>query len=305
MKIIAIDPSTQREQWLDYKRTRISATDVPALFGETRWGTPYTLWSRLTGKALPAKKDETDEAKEFGNLSEDMHANWYCRATGRKLERRGFLCQDEEFPWFCCTPDGIVLDKQRGQGVLELKAPTFTAYEWEDGECPNAYKLQVQVQLRMTQLEWGSASAIVQPKRFHVDVDWDSGWQQLMMEEIINFYEHHVRTDIPPEITSSELDTKQLNAIFKPNVGKIAYMPPELVLASLEVESMQESVDYLELEIKGRKNQVRAFGVSEGAEQLLDPNGVVGWTLRQQAGYAVAATFREPTVVLKKIGRKK
>lgn len=287
------------EEWHKLRRGAVTSTDVPAILGVPSKGgkTAYGVWARITGKLADDEVANGGLQKilEWGLATEEMNARWYeKRKPGRSVTRTQELYRDAEFPWLLCTPDGIVTDAERGLGTWEAKAPTpFTRHDWDEGQTPLAYVVQVQVAMRVLVRPWASVSAIVQPELEIRDHERDDSFQSAMMEALIDFWLNRVQKDIPPPMTAGDSDV--LRRVFPRDVGTEAPMTDELALAAREYAVAHDAVKAAQDEKDRLGNIIRAS--MKDASEARGQGWRITWKAFEKAGYTVKPSTQRPLSV--------
>lgn len=125
-----------REDWLGVRRDGLGGSDVSALMGMTKWGSPTALWLDKTGRYV----DDSDSlAAYFGRKFEAGIAEYFTEETGVETRRCGLL-RSRAHPVMQCTPDRLV-----PHGGLEIKTLDFhTEHLWADDQTPDHAELQAQ-----------------------------------------------------------------------------------------------------------------------------------------------------------------
>lgn len=150
-------------EWHERRRTMLTATDVPAILGESKWKTPLRIWSRII---LDSREGERETSfLRWGNALEPIAAAEFERETGAIVHRSDRLAVHPRLPWLGATPDAFAVDPFTGEvSLVEFKAPGIHAmHDWEEGSAPLFYVLQVQAQLVVTGLERGVLCALIPP----------------------------------------------------------------------------------------------------------------------------------------------
>lgn len=207
-----------RETWLQARAGTIGASASPTIMGENRWETPLQLYGRLTGDLPP--KGET-QAMKMGHRLEPVIARLYIDETeDRILEDPGeFTIQRHpDFPWLHATVDRFVVEvvlaseprEERGYGVLEEKAPgAHMADDWAEG-IPLSVQIQIQHQLAVTGLEWGSAAALIGGQQFvWGDVERNQPFIDELLRQTYEFWER-VNNRQAPEAQAADVATLRL-----------------------------------------------------------------------------------------------
>ena len=120
------------KEWLEYRSTRIGSSVMPALFGASKWDSPYSVWARMSG-LMPANQEES-EAMFWGKQLQSAIAKGYERLTERLACGLGpwAVVQHPQYAWLYCTPDFISFGSRdyEDNRILEIKNydPTGSAY---------------------------------------------------------------------------------------------------------------------------------------------------------------------------------
>lgn len=155
-------PTTESD-WLDQRRTDVTATDAAALFGVSPYATPFELFNVKAGR-LEVEFEETERMR-WGKRLQDAIARGICEDNGWKIINADpFLyVRSRRFPGMGASPDYIVLCPTRGVGMLEIKnVDLFIARDgWDDDEAPVHIEFQLQHQLECGELAWGAIGGLV------------------------------------------------------------------------------------------------------------------------------------------------
>ena len=101
-------------EWLEYRRTVISGTDLPVLLGISPWRCEADLADEKLGGA---RQEETLRMR-IGSALEDLIASEYEAHTGRRVRRAHAMVRHPEIEWAAASLDGTVIGERR---VLEFK----------------------------------------------------------------------------------------------------------------------------------------------------------------------------------------
>lgn len=147
--------------WRDLRSRHVGGSEVAALFGEHAQLTRFELWHQKRG-TLSTPDLDGNERVFWGSILEPAIASGIAERTGwttRKVRR-----------YYSGRPDlalGGSLDYEiiahdRGPGVLEIKcADRLVVRDWEDGEPPLSYELQLQSYLALTGRAWGAIGVLI------------------------------------------------------------------------------------------------------------------------------------------------
>ena len=117
----------------------IGGSDIAAVLSQSRWKTPYRLWTEKTGKIIVPDLSNV-EAVEMGNRLEQFVADIFSDKTGKQVRRAPKMYRHPEYPFLVANIDRLIVG---GDELLECK--TCSAYkleEWEN-KIPREYVLQV------------------------------------------------------------------------------------------------------------------------------------------------------------------
>ena len=167
MKIVELEQGSQT--WLDWRKTRVCASDVPIIVGESKWCTPLLLWKRKLGFA-------PEQSDNFG------------MARGRQLEPKvrdmvnekmeacfSPVCgEHDDLEWAGASLDGYDYTME---AILEIKCPGLDDHKVaESDEIPSHYYPQVQWQLFVADLELCYYASYYEGELVIVEVERDDDY---------------------------------------------------------------------------------------------------------------------------------
>jgi len=133
------------EEWHEWRRQGLGASDAPVIMGVSPWSTPYQLWETKTGLAIQ-KESSGNFATERGNRLEPVARARYEFQKG--VESPPKLAQHATYTWLRASLDGF---DDVNKIVLEIKCPGADDHSTAvAGEIPKKYWPQVQHQLMVT-----------------------------------------------------------------------------------------------------------------------------------------------------------
>lgn len=182
MQIIEVEQGTQ--DWLDLRRTKITATDVAVILGASPFKGAGRLWLEKRGEIEP---DLPTEAMMWGNEHEGEARD----ALDLHLDFRRFE------PFVCLADDGwrmASLDGMDNNELCEIKCPMYIDSKShllaEKGEVAEYYWMQIQHQLSVTGADrchyW---SWHPETGGYHVVVERDETFMAEYIEPIRRFYD--------------------------------------------------------------------------------------------------------------------
>lgn len=225
---------TDRQAWLEWRRTGIGASDIGALLGISPWASAWSVWAEKLG-LLPDDQLDDDDPREFGRRAEAMVGPWFTDKTGLAVVGEQMWLSHPAEPWMRATPDAIVVDGERGPlpglhglrfgdegwsladalGGLEIKATNDRPWS----TIPEHYQAQGQWQMAVTGWErvW---FAVLHYRRLRVyELARDQADIDYMTERARAFWHEHVLTGQPPEVDGSDA-TAHVLAVLYPEADK-------------------------------------------------------------------------------------
>ena len=131
--------------WLQFRRDKISASQIGVILGLSPWQTPYQLWSEKIGLTEP---EEATAAMKRGSLMEADALREYCLMRG--IEMKSAVVTHSDFPDFMASLDGISYDSQH---IVEIKCPGMKGHEEsKNGDVKPLYIAQMNWQMFCTGL---------------------------------------------------------------------------------------------------------------------------------------------------------
>lgn len=203
MKPVIIRPAN-REEWLKAREDGIGASEVAAVVGLSPWETPFSLWLRKTGQALPLQENE---AMHMGHLLEPVVVQLWEEATGWKAVKasaKDIIYQDPEHPWRKVTPDRIAYevgpDGKKEKCLLEIKT---SAMDFDPDDLPTNYLCQCQYQMHVTGIHVCYLCWLVNGRRFgYARLEYDAEFAEWLVAKVDAFYHDCVKGGQQPELIS-------------------------------------------------------------------------------------------------------
>lgn len=158
-------PRQGSAEWLEARRSLITATDIPVLLGLSPWKSEAQLAREKAGE--PA--GESTVRMRIGTALEPLIADEYSRATGRGVRRFRGLVIHPRIAWAAASPDGRTVGERR---LVELKW-TGSRSRFADG-LPQDIEAQVAWQLGVTGYPAADVAALVGDELRIFPVDYDA-----------------------------------------------------------------------------------------------------------------------------------
>jgi putative phage-type endonuclease len=187
----------QEQNWHDWRKKGIGASDSPIIMGVSPWKTPYQLWLEKTGQVESDKIGNW--ATQRGHKLEPIARAQYELETG--MNSPAVLVEYTDFPFIRASLDGY--DKKNNV-VLEIKCPGAADHEKAlNGEIPEKYYPQLQHQLMVTGAKCVHYYSFDGNKGALIEVLPDIKYCKKLLKELIKFWDCVVQMT-PPELTERD-----------------------------------------------------------------------------------------------------
>lgn len=132
-------------EWLEYRRTKIGASDAPIIMGESPWNTP----DQLMKNKLLGIHNEINFWMQRGIDLEDSARQCFENITGILFSKDVLI--HPRYPWMIASVDGIDIEEKQ---ILEIKCPGKRDHACaKNGEIPAKYNAQLQHQMEVCQVD--------------------------------------------------------------------------------------------------------------------------------------------------------
>lgn len=144
MKIIHLEQGSK--EWLEYRRSRIGASEAPIILGES----PWKKKEKLLEEKITAKESYQNAAMKWGRDTEEEARQEFCKLND--ITVRPIVGENDALPWQMASFDGMDIDMQI---VVEIKCPKSMKSHLEAYEkrVPHHYWIQIQHQLCVSGLK--------------------------------------------------------------------------------------------------------------------------------------------------------
>lgn len=175
--VLVLSADAPREAWLTERLNGITATDLPAIMGQSKYKTAIDVWlEKVQGEAPTFEPAIGDgEAALWGIQFEDVVARTWAEHKGYKVRRIGIIAHQEN-TWQRASLDRLVTGCPDGRCGLEVKTrSSYVGDEWDKG-VPADVTGQVNWQLLVSGLHHMHVIALIGGQRLvehvlHLDTD--------------------------------------------------------------------------------------------------------------------------------------
>lgn len=255
--------TSTRADWLQARTQGIGGSDAATVVGANPWSDPTTLWLEKTGMREPQPENE---AMWWGNQLEELVAVRHVLVTGREVKSpaakgKFVIHQHPEHDFALATLDRLQVDEQRGPGLLEIKttgSPKIEAEDWEQ-DPPLHYQIQLQHQLMVTGMTWGSLSVLIRGNKFATcDIERNEDFCQLLLAKEKEFWQMVLDGEMPA-FDGSISSVEAIRHLYPVQAeGKVIQLSDEFRDLAEEMEQVSEERKALEKREKEIKARVKA-----------------------------------------------
>lgn len=283
-----VEPYATEAEWLAARRSGIGASEIAAVLGLSRYGSPMSVWLDKLGLAEPG---DEHERLRWGKRLQRPIADGFIEETGRTILDPGpyTLLRSVRYPWLVATPDYFTARPDVATpGVLDVKnASAYAKRDWLD-EPPVPYQLQIQGQLIVSGLDWGTLVALIGgAELLYADLTVHAAAVDVILTETETLWRHVQAETPPPVIDGSAATTAAIRRLYpKTDAGPIVRLPDAAVAWDRTILAGELEIERLTEEVNAAKNALRvAIGNHEAGGV---PGGGV-WTnkLVRRKGYVV------------------
>lgn len=272
--------SEDRDAWLRARRTGIGASEVAAVFGESRWKSAIELYADKIGGERT--DDEATEAQFWGLRLERIIADVFAARTGRTIEWSGLMLRSKAHPWALATLDAQNWEHQ-GDSPWPLDSKTASVFkqgEWYDGP-PREYYLQAQQQMLVTGAPRATLACLLGGQRL---VWCDVERNDIEIRRIVHagrlFWDKCVTARTPPAPDGSDSASHALQRIYPEGTNACVQLGAEFETLYDELTDLKAH----EKQLESRRAEIEArFKAALGTAELgFTPTGnSVSWKSRR------------------------
>jgi putative phage-type endonuclease len=192
-----VDFEQGSQEWLQWRKGLLTATDAPMLMGVSPYVTPYKGWQRKVG--LIPEQQETEPMRR-GKRDEPVARDWFIKEYG--IEMEPCCVESDIYNFIGSSLDGL---SKCGKYILEIKSNGDQYHFGLNNGIPDFHMAQMQHQLLSTDntaemgfyLSYNKGNKIV--KEIYPDKDWLEDYKVKAYE----FWRRIVFFD-PPSMTNKD-----------------------------------------------------------------------------------------------------
>ena len=188
------------QAWLDFRKDKISASNIAVICGISPYQSQYMLWSQMLNLTEP---EAENAAMRRGKDLESTALDAYCKLTGKTM--RPAVVTHSEHPWAMCSLDGISDDDS---SICEIKIMGSKNHaEAMTGVVKPIYNYQANWQMYVTGLYENDYFAWSEDSNIIIKIPRNDDLISEMVKKAKEFL-HCLRTITPPAYTELDYDDK-------------------------------------------------------------------------------------------------
>lgn len=251
-RILVSTNNLPHEKWLEYRRMGIGGSDSSTVVGLNPYSSPFKLYADKKGLIETC---EDTEIMRQGRDFEEYVAKRFCEETGKKVRRRNYMFQHDEYDFMLADIDREIIGEKAG---LECKTTSlFNKSDFENGEIPLTYYVQMTHYMAVMGYEKMYLAVLVLSKAFYwFEINRNEEEISALIAAESDFWNNHILTDTPPEIDGSQATTDTIKAVYDGNVDTdlMAVIGDDLMLKYEGAESIYNTA---KTELESVKNQIK------------------------------------------------
>lgn len=190
MQLVSIKQRSR--QWLEWRRTKITAGDAPVIMGVS----PYKKIDKLYDEKIRCYETNTTQYMQRGIDLEPIALKAFEKATG--LIMFPAVGVHEELDWMAASFDGMTID---GEAIVEIKCPGRRDHnDAAMGGVPFKYYPQLQHQIHVAGLDRAYYFSFDGVSGITLEVPRDDDFIEKMIAKEFEFW-NCLRTFTPPTTT--------------------------------------------------------------------------------------------------------
>lgn len=188
----------QTEEWLEFRKNKVGASDAPVIMEVSPWKTPFKLWQEKSGIISGAIENE---AMRRGKELESIARDCFVRQIGIEMSPKVVVSKAKD--WMIASLDGI---NSNGDNIVEIKCPGYDDHHFADVKkmVPEKYYPQLQHQMYVAEVDKAYYFSYVDDSNnIILEIERDQKYIDKMIKKEKQFYECLINF-IAPELTHKD-----------------------------------------------------------------------------------------------------
>jgi putative phage-type endonuclease len=266
-------------EWIEFRKSKIGASDAPVIMGVSPWKTALQLWG---DKLSPSLKTDENQSMKRGNELEPQALAKFEELTGYLMSPKVLV--HPSINWMIASMDGLEIE---GKTAVEIKCPGKIDHECAlDGQIPEKYIPQLQHQIEVSGLQkiYYFSYSITSWKI--LEVSRDDNYIINLLKKESEFFDLLKKKEPPKE---TDRDIQEINS---PEWEELAKKWLYLSEKSNEFEAEKERVKKNLIEIANQRSS-KGHGLS--VTKILR-KGAVDYNLVPQLQGVDVEPYRKPSI---------
>lgn len=223
------------QEWLDFRKRGIGASDVASILGLNPYRSAYQLFLEKMGKADAVESPMSRYGKEMEEIARDA----FISKHGILVFPRVCVSKRTNTPWAFASLDGMSLDDST---ILEIKCPFYAEKAVEmSKQIPPMYYAQMQYQMFVTELNECHFWVYRPDFQHHEIVKRDDNFISDMMQKAETFYVEHMLKKVAPPRFDNSLDMSN-DTWWNDKAARLKQIKAEIANLERESDAIREEM---------------------------------------------------------------
>lgn len=250
-RILTSTKDLPHEKWLEYRRTGIGGSDAATIVGLNPYSSLFKLYADKKGliTSIP-----DNEAMRQGRDLEEYVAKRFTEATGKKVRRRNYMFQHENYDYILADIDREIVGENAG---LECKTTSmFNKSDFENGEIPLTYYVQMTHYMAVMGYDKMYLAVLILSKGFYwFEIERDEDEISSLLKAESDFWNNYIVAEKFPPADGSEATQEVISELYpKGTEQEIVLLPNKLME---QYTHLKELSDNISGELNTVKNEIK------------------------------------------------
>lgn len=194
------------DEWREIRMHSLGGSEIAAIVNSSPYDSPLSVYCNKLGLA-PQK--EENEPMYWGKALEAVVADEFAKREGLPVVKVEYILYHPEHSFLSANIDRLIVHPEKGFGILECKtASAYKLAEWEHGNIPAHYYLQIQHYLGITGFDFAYCAALIGGNTYRcVYIERDDHTVEYLQQSGIHFWTNHIEKRIQPPAQAMDLET--------------------------------------------------------------------------------------------------
>jgi putative phage-type endonuclease len=257
-----------RDEWLEWRKGGIGASEVPGILGLSSFASPWSIWASKAIPGMPAH--EMTERQQIGLDLEAAIDTMFHRRTGLYVAGEQTWCTHKTETWARCTVDGFVYESHREpmdsveftpmfvDTLGNFQAKTDGRLGWPDG-IPPGIQAQCQYELFVTDMPRTWVAVLHAGFKFEVyELERDQADIDYIVGKVRTFWFDHCLTGNPPEVDGSAATATAIAEVWPTEIPGAKVDLDELADRIEQRRKLKEAIKSATAELDVIDNEIKA-----------------------------------------------